>query len=83
MKEKTTIVDIAAGDDSFSPLVAAPNTADLVSVPDGTGPFTVFAPTNEAFSNIPAKTLETFVTFPIYKKSPHGLFWFRQFEIPP
>ncbi|WP_296062833.1 fasciclin domain-containing protein [uncultured Amphritea sp.] len=57
MKEKPTIVDIAAGDDSFSTLVTALNAADLVSVLDGTGPFTVFAPTNEAFSKIPADTL--------------------------
>ena len=57
MKEKPTIVGIAAGDDSFSTLVTALKAADLVSVLDGDGPFTVFAPTNEAFSKIPADTL--------------------------
>lgn len=57
MKEKTTIVDIAAGDDSFTTLVTALKAADLVSVLDGDGPFTVFAPTNEAFSKISAETL--------------------------
>lgn len=57
MKEKPTIVGIAAGDDSFSTLVTALKAADLVSVLDGKGPFTVFAPTNEAFSKVPAETL--------------------------
>lgn len=57
MKEKPTIVGIAAGDDSFSTLVTALKAADLVSVLDGDGPFTVFAPTNEAFSKVPADTL--------------------------
>ncbi len=57
MKEKPTIVDIAVGDDSFTTLVTALKAADLVSVLDGDGPFTVFAPTNEAFSKIPAATL--------------------------
>lgn len=45
-----TIVDIAAGDDQFSTLVAALTRVDLVSTLQGTGPFTVFAPTNDAFT---------------------------------
>lgn len=44
-----TIVDIAVQDSRFSILVAALQKADLVSVLQGNGPFTVFAPTNDAF----------------------------------
>jgi len=43
------IVEIASGDAQFSTLVAALQQADLVSVLEGDGPFTVFAPTNSAF----------------------------------
>lgn len=54
-----TIVDIAAGDDRFSTLVAAVQAADLVDALQGPGPFTVFAPVNDAFSALPAGTVET------------------------
>ena len=43
------IVDTAAGNDSFSTLVAAVKAAGVVDTLKGDGPFTVFAPTNEAF----------------------------------
>jgi uncharacterized surface protein with fasciclin (FAS1) repeats len=46
------IVDIAVSDTSFSTLVAALTEADLVGALQGDGPFTVFAPTNEAFGNL-------------------------------
>jgi len=45
------IVDLAQSDAQFSSLVAALQRADLVSTLEGTGPFTVFAPTNDAFAN--------------------------------
>jgi uncharacterized surface protein with fasciclin (FAS1) repeats len=45
-----SIVEIASGDAQFSTLVAALQQADLVSTLEGTGPFTVFAPTNAAFT---------------------------------
>jgi uncharacterized surface protein with fasciclin (FAS1) repeats len=45
-----TVVEIAAGNDDFSTLVAAVTAADLVDVLSGEGPFTVFAPTNDAFA---------------------------------
>lgn len=48
--EPMNIVEIASGDAQFSTLVAALQQADLVSVLEGDGPFTVFAPTNAAFS---------------------------------
>jgi len=44
------IVDIAAGNPAFSSLVAAVTKAELVTTLKGTGPFTVFAPTNDAFA---------------------------------
>lgn len=45
-----SIVDIATGDDQFSTLTAALARVNLVSVLEGDGPFTVFAPTNTAFT---------------------------------
>jgi uncharacterized surface protein with fasciclin (FAS1) repeats len=55
---KKDIVDIAAGNDQFETLVAAVTAADLVGTLKGDGPFTVFAPTDEAFAALPAGTLE-------------------------
>ena len=55
---KPTIVEIAVGNPDFSTLVAALQEAELVDALSGEGPFTVFAPTNEAFANLPAGTLE-------------------------
>ena len=46
------IVDIAAGDSTFSILVAALQEAELVGALQGDGPFTVFAPTDEAFADL-------------------------------
>lgn len=45
-----TVVDIATSSDDFSTLVAAVVEADLAETLSGEGPFTVFAPTNEAFA---------------------------------
>ncbi len=53
-----TIVDVAAGNPQFSTLVAALKAADLVGTLSGSGPFTVFAPTNDAFAKLPAGTLD-------------------------
>ena len=52
------IVDVAASKDQFSTLVAAIEAAGLVDTLKGDGPFTVFAPTNEAFAALPAGTVE-------------------------
>lgn len=54
-----TIVDIAVGDDRFSTLVAAVSAAGLVETLQGPGPFTVYAPVNDAFAALPAGTVET------------------------
>jgi uncharacterized surface protein with fasciclin (FAS1) repeats len=53
-----TIVEIAAGNPNFSTLVTAVKAAGLAETLSGDGPFTVFAPTNEAFAALPEGTLE-------------------------
>ncbi|MCF6443902.1 fasciclin domain-containing protein [Nereida sp. MMG025] len=54
-----TIVDIAAADERFSTLVAAVTAAGLVETLQGDGPFTVYAPVNDAFAALPDGTVET------------------------
>jgi uncharacterized surface protein with fasciclin (FAS1) repeats len=53
------IVENAANSKDHTTLVAAVKAADLVETLEGPGPFTVFAPTNEAFAKLPAGTVET------------------------
>lgn len=53
------IVDTAVGAGSFNTLVAAVKAAGLVETLKGKGPFTVFAPTDDAFAKLPAGTVET------------------------
>ena len=55
---KSTIVETAVAAGSFKTLVAAVQAAGLVDTLNGAGPFTVFAPTDEAFAKLPAGTLE-------------------------
>ena len=52
------IVDTAVSAGSFNTLVAAVKAAGLVDTLKGPGPFTVFAPTDEAFAKLPAGTVE-------------------------
>jgi uncharacterized surface protein with fasciclin (FAS1) repeats len=52
------IVDTAVGAGQFKTLAAALKAADLVATLKGPGPFTVFAPTDEAFAKLPAGTVE-------------------------
>ena len=54
-----TIVDIAVADGRFNTLVAAVTAANLVDTLSGDGPFTVFAPTDDAFAALPAGTLDS------------------------
>lgn len=54
-----SIAEIAASNGNFNTLVAALDAADLVEVLGGEGPFTVFAPTDEAFAALPAGTVES------------------------
>tara|TARA_A100000164_G_scaffold12316_1_gene10312 strand:- start:684 stop:1151 length:468 start_codon:yes stop_codon:yes gene_type:complete len=53
-----TIVEVAIGAEQVSTLVTAIEAAGLVETLSGEGPFTVFAPTNEAFANLPEGALE-------------------------
>jgi len=55
----TDIVDVAAAAGQFKTLVAVVKAAGLVDPLKGPGPFTVFAPTDEAFAKLPAGTLES------------------------
>ena len=56
--EPQTIVDIAVADGRFETLVAALQAADLAETLAGEGPFTVFAPTDDAFGKLPEGTVE-------------------------
>lgn len=57
-KRGNNIVEIASSDKQFSTLVTALQTAGLIETLEGSGPFTVFAPTNDAFNKLPAGTVE-------------------------
>jgi uncharacterized surface protein with fasciclin (FAS1) repeats len=59
-----TIVDAAVGDPAFSTLVTALQAADLVTTLQGPGPFTVFAPTNDAFAQVPPGVLNFLLANP-------------------
>lgn len=56
--KRADIVQTAVDAGSFSTLVAAVKAAGLVDTLQGQGPFTLFAPTDEAFSKLPAGTVE-------------------------
>jgi transforming growth factor-beta-induced protein len=58
MEMEQTIVDIAVADGRFETLVAALTAADLAGTLQGEGPFTVFAPTDDAFAALPEGTVE-------------------------
>lgn len=56
-----TIVGVATGNENFSTLVTAVKAASLVETLNSSGPFTVFAPTNDAFGKLPEGTVGTLV----------------------
>jgi uncharacterized surface protein with fasciclin (FAS1) repeats len=56
-----TVVEVAVGSNDFETLVAAVKAAGLVDTLSGEGPFTVFAPTDEAFGKLPKDTVEELV----------------------
>jgi uncharacterized surface protein with fasciclin (FAS1) repeats len=60
-KQNMNIVETAVANGSFNTLVAAVTAADLVATLSSEGPFTVFAPTDEAFAALPAGTVESLV----------------------
>ncbi|NLW92963.1 MAG: fasciclin domain-containing protein, partial [Syntrophomonadaceae bacterium] len=57
--EPQSIVEIAVGNPDFSTLVAALQAAELVDALSAEGPFTVFAPTDDAFAALPEGTVES------------------------
>lgn len=57
--QEKDVVDIATGSADHTTLVAAVKAADLVTTLKSEGPFTVFAPTNDAFGKLPAGTVES------------------------
>lgn len=58
MAEPGTIVEVASANEDFETLVAAVTAAGLAETLSGEGPFTVFAPTDEAFDALPEGVLE-------------------------
>ena len=56
--EQGTVVDVAVGNENFSTLVAAVKAAGLAETLGGSGPFTVFAPVNNAFDQLPDGTVD-------------------------
>ncbi len=64
MAEMADIVDTAVAAGNFTTLVAAVEAAGLVETLKGEGPFTVFAPTDEAFAALPAGTIDTLLADP-------------------
>jgi uncharacterized surface protein with fasciclin (FAS1) repeats len=58
------IVETAVSAGTFNTLVAAVQAADLADTLAGEGPYTVFAPTDEAFAKLPAGTIETLLANP-------------------
>ena len=65
----STIVDVAIKAGTFKTLVKAVQAAGLVETLRGTGPFTVFAPTDEAFAKLPKGTLEALIADPAKLKA--------------
>ena len=59
LPETKTIPEVAQGAGTFKTLLAAAQAADLAGVLGSSGPFTVFAPTDEAFAKLPEGTVET------------------------
>lgn len=66
------IVDVAVGSKAHTTLVTAVKAADLVGTLKSKGPFTVFAPTNDAFAKLPAGTVESLLK-PESKKALTGI----------
>lgn len=72
MVPSKNIVENAAGSSDHTTLVAAVKAAGLAETLSGTGPFTVFAPTNEAFNKLPAGTVDNLLK-PEKKKDLTGI----------
>ena len=77
--ETGTLVDVASGNADFSTLVTAVTAADLGATLSGEGPFTVFAPTNDAFGKLPDGTLDE-LTMPENKEQLSGILTYHVVE---
>jgi uncharacterized surface protein with fasciclin (FAS1) repeats len=69
---KKDIVDVAVGSKAHTTLVAAVKAADLVATLKSEGPFTVFAPTNDAFAKLPTGTVDNLLK-PVNKSKLAGI----------
>lgn len=63
-QEPATVAEVLTANDGFSTLVSALETAGLIEALSGDGPFTVFAPTDEAFAALPAGELDRLLANP-------------------
>lgn len=72
MVPSKNIVENAMGSSDHTTLVAAVKAGELLETLSGTGPFTVFAPTNEAFNKLPAGTVDNLLK-PEMKKDLQGV----------
>ena len=63
-QEPATVVEVVAANEDFSTLASALETAGLLETLSGAGPFTVFAPTNEAFAALPEGELDRLLADP-------------------
>ncbi len=61
---KMDLVQVAMSNDEFTTLVTALSSSDLIEELQQAGPFTIFAPTNEAFGNLPEATLQQLLNNP-------------------
>ena len=75
-----SIVDVAVSAGSFKTLVAAVKAAGLVEALEGKGPYTVFAPTDEAFAKLPKGTVEALLKERRKNESPVARF--HHFDFP-
>ena len=73
--EPDTVVDVAASDESFSTLVTAVDAAGLAGTLSGDGPFTVFAPVNDAVAALPAGTVDASEAVPLEMAAGDGVFF--------
>lgn len=69
LQAPTTVAEIIAANPQLSTLNTLVLKAGLVDTLKGSGPFTVFAPTNQAFAKVPAKTMEMLAANPAQLKS--------------
>jgi hypothetical protein len=78
--QAANIVETAVGDERFSTLVAAVQAAGLAETLSGPGPFTVYAPVNDAFAALPEGTVETLLQPENKGQLTDILLWLKLFQ---